>query len=161
WEVCGEAADGREAVEKVAQLKPDLVLLGIAMPSVNGLEATRQIVQNDSKQKIIILGATEADQIVREVFDAGALGFVLRANATRDLVSAINALLDGRTFFTPRIAESILQDCLKGDIKRESVEATLTERERRNLQLLAKEVSTALVHPWGKRAVAHPIGKYL
>src|SRR5258705_2838544 len=88
WEVCGEAADGREALEKIAQLKPDIVLLDIDMPNLDGLEATRQIMQTHPSQKVIILTMTESEQIARDVFHAGALGFVLKANATHDLISA-------------------------------------------------------------------------
>jgi DNA-binding NarL/FixJ family response regulator len=160
WEVCGEAADGLEAVEKVMSLKPDVVLLDIGLPTMNGLEATRQIVQAQPFQKVLILAMADADQVVREIFDAGARGFVLKANAIHDLVSAVEALQLGRTFFTARNAELILTGYLKSGTGKGSTKATLTERERETVQLLAKELAT-LGHQWRKQDVPHSRGKYL
>jgi len=92
WEICGEANDGREAVEKVRQLKPDVIIIDIGMPNLNGLDATRRILQEDPTAKIIVLTVTDADQVIREALDAGARGFVLKSDAARDLVTAIEAL---------------------------------------------------------------------
>ncbi len=88
WEVCGEAADGREAVDKAQQLKPDVVILDIGMPSLNGLEATRQILKSNPQAKVLILTLHDSDQVVREVLNAGARGFLLKSDAARDLVAA-------------------------------------------------------------------------
>ena len=101
WEICGEAKDGREAVEMAKQMKPDVVILDVGMPNLNGLAATRQLVQQNPNQKIIVLTITDSDQVIREALDAGARGFVLKSDAARDLVSAVEALQRSRMFFTP------------------------------------------------------------
>ena len=98
WEVCAEATDGREAVEKVKQLKPDIVILDIGMPNLDGLSAARQISQNDPHQKILILTITDSEKIVQEVLEAGARGFVLKSDAARDLLAAVDALEHSELF---------------------------------------------------------------
>ncbi len=100
WEICGEAKDGREAVDMAKQLKPDVVILDVGMPNLNGLAATRQLVQQNPNQKVIVLTITDSDEVIREALDAGARGFVLKSDAARDLVSAVEALQRGRMFFT-------------------------------------------------------------
>src|SRR5579863_8213093 len=80
WEICAEAVDGREAVEKAKQLKPDVIILDIGMPNLNGLAATRQLLQQDAAYKIIVLTVTDSDQVIREALDAGARGFVLKSD---------------------------------------------------------------------------------
>jgi len=153
WEVCGEASNGREALEMAKQLKPDVVILDIGMPLLNGLEATRQLLQHDPQFKIIVLTITDADQVIREALDAGARGFVLKSDAARDLVSAVEALQDKRMFFTPRVNDLVLRGFLdKGHaISRNEPPdlPTLTAREREVTQLLAegkssKEVASLL-----------------
>jgi DNA-binding NarL/FixJ family response regulator len=143
WEVCGEASDGREAVEKTKQLKPDVVILDIGMPNLNGLAATRQILRNDSHQKVIILTVTDSEQVIRDVLDAGARGFVLKSDAARDLISAVEALQRDRTFFTSRVGQLVLSGYLKnGQSPSETTIPTLTPREREVVQLLAEGKST-------------------
>jgi DNA-binding NarL/FixJ family response regulator len=88
WQVIGEAGDGREAVDKALQLKPDVVILDIGMPSLNGLEATRQILKTNPHARVLILTLHDSDQVVREVLNAGARGFLLKSDAARDLVAA-------------------------------------------------------------------------
>src|SRR6202158_4136844 len=90
WQVTAEASDGREAVEKAKELKPDVTVLDISMPSLNGLEATRQMLKNDARAKIVIFTALESDALIREVLDVGARGYVLETDASRDLVTAVN-----------------------------------------------------------------------
>src|SRR2546422_2051442 len=114
WEVCGEAADGREAVEKVQELKPDVVILDIGMPSLNGLEATRQILKGNPQARVLILTLHDSDQVVREVLNAGARGFLLKSDAARDLVAAVEALRRGKTHFTSKGAGLGLEGYLKG-----------------------------------------------
>ena len=142
WEICGEANDGREAVEKVRQLKPDVIIIDIGMPNLNGLDATRRILQEDPTAKINVLTVTDADQVIREALDAGARGFVLKSDAARDLVTAIEALESKRMFFTPRVNELLLAGFLeKGHaISRNHPPTlpTLTAREREITQLLAE-----------------------
>jgi DNA-binding NarL/FixJ family response regulator len=142
WEVCGEAVDGRDAVQKAKQLKPDVVIVDIGMPNLNGLDATRQLVQHDPNFRVIVLTVTDADQVIREALDAGARGFVLKSDAARDLVSAIEALQSKRMFFTPRVNELLLAGFLeKGHAISRSEPPTLptlTAREREITQLLAE-----------------------
>jgi DNA-binding NarL/FixJ family response regulator len=102
WVVCGEARSGREAVAKAIDLRPDVVVLDITMPELNGLEATRQI-RRAVPARVLILTVHESDQVVTEVLDAGAHGYVLKTDAGRTLVDAIRALLDGQTFFSERV----------------------------------------------------------
>src|SRR2546430_8776139 len=114
WEVCGEAADGREAVEKAQQMKPDVVILDIGMPSLNGLEATRQILKTNPHAKVLILTLHDSDQVVREVLNAGARGFLLKSDAARDLVAAGGTPRPGETFFTSQIVAIVLQGYPQG-----------------------------------------------
>lgn len=153
WEICGEAADGRETVDKVKQLKPDVVILDVGMPNLNGLAATRQLIQHDPTLKIIVLTITDVDEVIREALDAGARGFVLKSDAARDLVSAVEALQRNRMFFTPRVNDMVLAGFLdkghtpaKGEVPKVP---TLTPRETEVIQLLAegkssKEVASLL-----------------
>ena len=142
WDVCAEAADGREAVEKAKQLDPDVVILDIGMPNVNGLTAARQILQNDPQQKILILTITDSEQIVREVLQAGAHGFVLKSDAARDLLTAVEALENNRTFFTHRVSEMILERYLNDEAQKELTGPAVSPREREIVQLLAEGKST-------------------
>jgi DNA-binding NarL/FixJ family response regulator len=154
WEVCGEAGDGREALEKTQKLKPDVVILDIGMPSLNGLEATRQILKTMPHTKVLILTLHDSDQVVREVLNAGARGFLLKSDAARDLVAAVEALRRDKTYFTSKVAAMVLEGYLKNGTP--GVQPTapqtrnrLTPREREIVQLLAegkstKEVAVAL-----------------
>ncbi len=152
WQVCGEAGDGREAVDKVQQLKPDVVILDIGMPGLNGLEATRQILKLNPQARVLILTLHDSDQVVREVLNAGARGFLLKSDAARDLVAAVEALRRDKTYFTSKVATMVLEGYLKGGTPG-SVPTVgrnrLTPREREIVQLLAegkstKEVAVAL-----------------
>jgi DNA-binding NarL/FixJ family response regulator len=146
WEICGEAKDGREAVEMAKQLKPDVVILDVGMPNLNGLAAARQLAQHDSNQKIIVLTITDSDQVIREALDAGARGFVLKSDAARDLVSAVEALQRNRMFFTPRVNDMVLAGFLDKGHSPSHGEAPklpkLTPRESEVIQLLAEGKSS-------------------
>src|ERR1700680_4837642 len=105
WEVSGEAEDGREAVERTRDLKPDLVLLDIGMPNLNGIDAARQILANCPSTPILILTMHHSEQVVREVLSVGARGFLLKSDAGRDLVTAVEAVQNHQTFFTSQVTE--------------------------------------------------------
>lgn len=148
--VCGEARDGREAVEKARQLKPDIVILDIGMPELNGLEAARQILSELPRTEVLILTLHESEQLVREVLAAGARGYVLKSDAGRDLLVAVNALRRHKPFFTSRVSEIVLKDLRRpcGGPSHAS-HPSLTPREHQILILLAggkcsREVAAAL-----------------
>ena len=152
WEVCAECDDGRRAVEQAKEMKPDITILDIGMPILNGLEATRQILRDNSNVRVLILTITDTDQVVQAVLDAGARGFLLKSDAARDLIMAVEALQHNRTFFTARVAEMVLSS-YRGKsgptVKPEVALPNLTPREREVVQLLAegkssKEVATHL-----------------
>jgi len=145
WEICGEAADGRDAVDKAAHMKPDVVILDIGMPNLNGLDAARQIMRDEPRTMILILTIDESEQVMREVLNAGARGFLLKSDAARDLVAALDSFQRRRTFFTSKLAELVLDGFLNGrdpsaapKIPRDR----LTPREREVVQLLAEGKST-------------------
>ena len=152
WEVCGEAANGREAVEKVRQLAPDVAILDIGMPELNGLEAARHIRRMALQCEILILTLHESEQVVREVLAAGARGYVLKSDAARDLVNAVEALHKHRSFFTSTVSDLLVDGYLKtgvSEVPALSSHHRLTAREREIVQLLAegksnKEVANAL-----------------
>ena len=141
WEVCGEAADGRAAVELAQKLAPDIVVMDIGMPQLNGFEATRQILERTRGIEVLVLSVHESEQLVREVIGAGARGYVLKSDAGRDLVAAVEALLRREPFFSPSVALSVRAADLKvAGSKRPSLRPPggLTRREREVLQLLAE-----------------------
>ena len=152
WEVVGEAVTGREAVELAKQTTPNIAVIDVSMPELNGLEATRQILKLLPQTEVLILTMHESEQVVREVLDAGARGYVLKSDAGRDLIAAIEALCQRRTFFSSRVSEMLLQSYLTHPERAPAPEAPrnrLTAREREIVQLLAegktnKEVASAL-----------------
>jgi len=150
FQVCDEAVDGREAVEKATRSLPDVVILDIGMPGLNGFDAARQIRKVSPASEILILTMHESEQVIREVLAAGARGYVLKSDAGRDLVAAVEALSHHKTFFTSSVAEMVLQKYLEGNPDSAGHEASsLTPREREVVQLVAegrtnKEVATAL-----------------
>jgi DNA-binding NarL/FixJ family response regulator len=151
WGVVAQAENGRQAVELAGSLRPDIVILDMTMPELNGLEATRQILAARSGARVLILTAHESEQLVREVLNAGAQGYVLKSDAGRALVSAVEALLDGRPFFTSKVARIVLEGFLRSPDGAPGSDPaqTLSPREREIVQLLAegksnKEVARAL-----------------
>jgi DNA-binding NarL/FixJ family response regulator len=169
WEVSAEARDGREAVEFAESIRPDLVVLDIGMPNLNGLEAARQILAASPNVPILILTMHDSDQVVREVLRAGARGFLLKSDAGRDLVAAVEALEMNRTFFTTKVSQMVLNGYLDrenpdsreevNEQREDDAAPVLTSREREVIQLLAegktsKEVAVAL-HLSVKTAETH------
>jgi DNA-binding NarL/FixJ family response regulator len=152
-EIVGEVGDGRKAVAMAKELNPDVVILDIGMPLLNGLEATRQILKTCPRTKVLILTMHESDSLIQEVLDAGARGYILKTDAGRDLVTALESLRWNKTFFTSRVSQMILDGFLKGGATRprvaESGGIRLTPRQREIVQLLAegkssKEVAVTL-----------------
>lgn len=152
WEVCGEAKTGREAVNLTDQLKPDIAVLDISMPDLNGLEAARQITKTSPKTAVLILTMHFTDQLVRDVIESGARGYILKSDADKDLVSAVEAISNKRTYFTREVSEVLLDKISRTDVAPNPdlvARNRLTSREREIVQLLAegkssKEVAVAL-----------------
>jgi DNA-binding NarL/FixJ family response regulator len=152
WQVCAEAANGRSAVTQAEQLKPDVVVMDISMPDMNGLEAARQIRKICPKAEVVILSVHFSDQLVRDIVDAGAKSYILKSDAERDLVIAVEAVANHRSYFTTQVSEMVMDGFRRRDtapspqvLKRER----LTSREREIVQLLAegrssKQVATTL-----------------
>ena len=139
WRVVAEAGDGRTAVELAIQHQPDVAVLDLAMPEQNGLEATRRIVAEAPSTRVLILTAHESEQVVREVLDAGALGYLLKSDAGQELIAAIQALLDGKPYFTSKVARLILKGYLgSGGLSAAAIGGSLSPREREIVQLLAE-----------------------
>jgi DNA-binding NarL/FixJ family response regulator len=138
WVVAGEASNGRDAVELAAALKPELVVLDLTMPELNGLEAARKIISANPAARVLILTAHESEQLVREVLSAGAQGYVLKSDAGRILIAALQSLLDGRSFFTSNVARMVLDGYLRSESRDASTPETLSAREREIVQLLAE-----------------------
>jgi DNA-binding NarL/FixJ family response regulator len=139
FQVCGEAIDGREAVEKARQLKPDVVVIDVSMPELNGIEATRQIVKENAAAEVLVLTVYESEQIVEEILNAGARGYLLKSDVACDLLFAITSLSQHRPFFTSKVAAMVLQGYLENSARAGGCKVSnLTAREREVVQLLAE-----------------------
>jgi DNA-binding NarL/FixJ family response regulator len=139
-EVVGEALDGREAVKKASQLKPDLVLMDIAMSNLNGLEATRQIKKNLPKVKVLILTMHKNEEYVLQSLQAGASGYLLKEAAVEDLVSAIHSVYRLDSFLSPAVSKTVIEAYLSKNKSNKQLSPfeILTDREREVLQLIAE-----------------------
>lgn len=142
WTVVAQADNGRDAAELVATHGPDVAILDLSMPGLNGLDATRRILAARPETRVLILTAHESEQLVREVLAAGAQGYVLKSDAGRILVRAVEALLEGQTFFTSKVARLVLEGYLRGGgAEAQEPAQTLSVREREIVQLLAEGAS--------------------
>jgi DNA-binding NarL/FixJ family response regulator len=152
WKVIAEATDGREAVEKAQSMHPDVAIVDIGMPSLNGLEATRQIVKKAPRTRVLVLTMHDTNPLIQQVVKAGARGYVLKSDVASDLVAAVEALIRDQTFFTSKVSQIILDRYVgKSDVPENVADpdSPLTPREREVVQLLAegkssKEVAAVL-----------------
>lgn len=152
WEICGEAKTGLEAIALAERCKPDVVIMDIGMPEMNGLEAVRKIRHEFPRTEVVVLTLHLSDQLVYEIVQAGAKGYLLKSDENRDLIAAVDAVGRHRTFFTTKISEMLI-DGYCGRIPFPgadgSARSRLTARQREIVQLLAegkssKEVAVAL-----------------
>lgn len=146
WELCGVAADGREAVQQARELNPDLVILDLYMPNLNGIEAARQILHDDLSKRILILTIAQSDEIVQELLKIGVIGYVLKSDAATDLIAAVEAAQSKRRFFNSSVDNMVLGgylnyvSCSRNDVGWGLL--SLTSRERQTLRLIAQGKST-------------------
>jgi len=149
WQITGEAANGRQAVEMAEQFKPDVAILDITMPRLNGLEVTRQIRRLSPNTEVLVLTMHDSEELVREVLDAGARGYLLKTDAGRMLMDAVETVSRHQPYFTGRVSELVLSGYLNPDKASRSGPGRLTEREREIVQFVAeggttKEIADAL-----------------
>jgi two-component system response regulator NreC len=140
FEVLGEAADGREAVRMAEELLPDVVIMDIAMPNLNGIQATTQLVKKNPQIGVIILSMYSDETYLTRTLAAGAKGYLLKDSADEDLDRAVQVVAQGKPFFSPAIADTLLEDYMR-QLQQRGLQDSydlLTEREKEILQLLAE-----------------------
>jgi DNA-binding NarL/FixJ family response regulator len=150
-EVVGEAADGREVVRLAEELSPNVVIMDIGMPKLNGIDATAQITHRNPRVAVIILSMHSDEGYIVRALGAGAKGYLLKESAEEDLVQAVRVIARGRPFFSPRITQTLLDDYVR-QLRQKGLQDTydlLTQREKEVLQLIAegksnKEIATTL-----------------
>ena len=140
WEVCGVAADGREAVALATELQPDVVIVDMTMPELDGVQVVRQIKRALPQTEMLVFSAHESESVIAEVFAAGAKSYIRKADAGRDLISALRSLQEHKPFFTDGISEVLFSRFLTGPGSKEDSAAneSLTTREREIVRLLAE-----------------------
>jgi len=141
WEVCGEATTGRDAVAQSLRLRPDVVVMDLSLPELNGLDATRQILKDSPRSEIVVLTMHHSEELARDVLQAGARGYVLKSDADENLIAAVESLHQHKPFLTSRVTEFVLDDYLRrGETLADNVAAhdAVTAREREIIQLLAE-----------------------
>ena len=148
-EVVGEACEGRETVQKVKECKPHIIIMDIGMPNLNGIEATRQIINDVPSVKIIALSLHSESSFVMKMLESGASGYLPKESAFKELSTAIKTVLSGKTYLSPAIAGGVVEDALRLPQKASRTTAELTPREREVLQLFAegrttKQISTQM-----------------
>jgi DNA-binding NarL/FixJ family response regulator len=141
WEVVAEATTGREAVEVVRRLQPDVVIMDLSLPELNGLDATRQILKESPRTEVLMLTMHHSEELVRDVLRAGARGYVLKSDADASLISAVDSLRQHKPFLTAKVTEFVLDDYLHRVGEEDAPtppHTALTPREREITQLLAE-----------------------
>jgi DNA-binding NarL/FixJ family response regulator len=146
WEVCGEATTGRDAVEQSRQLKPDVVVMDLSLPELNGLEATGQILSDAPNTEVLVLTMHHSEQLAREVLQSGARGYVLKSDADENLIAAVESLRQHKPFLTSTVTEFVLDDYVRrGDATKDDravAPANVTTREREIIRLIAEGQSS-------------------
>ena len=140
WEVVAEAGDGREAVKLAEQHKPDVAILDVAMPLLNGIEATRQINKRSPNTRVLVLSMHADEAYVTQILQAGAIGYLLKDSADVDLVQGVGEVSKGKSFFSPAIAKVMLDDYVRQLAEKGITDRyeSLSEREREIFQLIAE-----------------------
>jgi DNA-binding NarL/FixJ family response regulator len=139
WEICGEATDGRDAVDKCRRLKPDLLVLDICMPELNGLDAARQILRHNPDQVILVLTGVDSEHVIRECLQAGIRGWVFKSDAAEDLTAAVEAMQRQKTIFSSRVSDLIIDGYKRHRLGPVPDNLTrLSPREREVVQLVAE-----------------------
>jgi DNA-binding NarL/FixJ family response regulator len=140
WELCAEAATGRQAVALAKEKKPDIAILDFSMPELNGLAATRQIKKAVPQTEVLVFTMHDDEHLVREVLAAGARGYLLKTDAARHIVAAVEALSRHKPFFTSQVSETMLESFLRHTKSADEKDSTgpITAREREIIQLLAE-----------------------
>jgi two-component system response regulator NreC len=151
WIIVAEAGDGREAVRQVLDLSPDIAILDIGMPLLNGIEATRQILRRQPETRVLILSMHTNEAYIIQALQAGAKGYLLKDSADTDLIRGVTAVAGGKSFFSPAVAKVMLDDYVRNLSEKGLVDRydSLSEREREVFQLIAeghsnKEVAALL-----------------
>jgi DNA-binding NarL/FixJ family response regulator len=145
WQVVGEACNGADAVQKAISLRPNVAILDFSMPELNGPGAAAQIAEKVPETGVVVLTMHDSEQVMREVLQSGARGLVLKSDADRDLLDAVEAVARKRHFFTTRLSELVLGEYLAGPAAKDKVKskvAQLTERECEVVRLLADGMSS-------------------
>lgn len=149
WEIVGEATTGREAVEAARRLQPDIVVMDLSLPELNGLDATRQILKESPRSEVLVLTMHHSEELARNVLAAGARGYVLKSDADQSLITAVASLQQHRPFLTSTVTGFVLDDYIRRVEDASTAQAAVTPRERQIIQLLAegnsnKETASAL-----------------
>src|SRR5688500_13776812 len=141
WEAVGEATTGREAVDLVKRLQPDVVVMDLSLPDLNGLDATRQILKDSPRTEVLVLTMHHSEGLVHDVLQAGARGYVLKSDADASLISAVDALRRHKPFLTGKVTQFVLDDYLRRADEQDPAappHSGVTSREREIIQLLAE-----------------------
>jgi DNA-binding NarL/FixJ family response regulator len=138
WEVCGEATTGRDAVEQSRRLRPDVVVMDLSLPELNGLDATRHILKDAPDTEVLVLTMHQSEELARDVLQAGARGYVLKSDADESLIAAVETLQRHKPFLTPTVTELVLDGYIRDGAVKDAAQSALTPREREIIQLIAE-----------------------
>ena len=138
WEVCGEATTGRDAVEQSRRLRPDVVVMDLSLPELNGLDATRHILKDAPETEVLVLTMHQSEELARDVLQAGARGYVLKSDADENLIAAVESLRQHKPFLTPTVTEFVLDGYIRDGADQDAARGVVTAREREIIQLIAE-----------------------